>query len=230
MPLRSHILQHVPFETPGVLLESLKRKGPVSFTRFFRNEPLPELDAFDFLLIMGGPMSVHDEQKFNWLVNEKRFIEESIVQGKQVVGICLGAQLIADVLGAQVLKNRFKEIGWFEVQRSPGAEGTFLADTWPTEIMAFHWHGETFDLPDGTVRLAFSEACENQGFVFENRVLGLQFHLEVTPTIIDSLLENCADELDGGPFVQDPEKIRAGQIWFSQANQLINQVVNKITG
>ena len=122
-----------------------------------------------------------------------------------VLGICLGAQLIADVLGARVYANEHKEIGWFPVERADSAGTTEVGRAFPESLEAFHWHGDTFDLPDGAVHLARSAICENQAFLHKGRVLALQFHLETTRETAEMLIENCRDELDGGPHVQSAE-------------------------
>lgn len=222
-----HFLQHVPFETPGQLIPMLKeKKAPLSFTRFFEDQTLPNVDDFELLIVMGGPMSVHDQHKYPWLSKEKKLIEQAIAKGKKVLGICLGAQLMAHVLGAAVYKNKHREIGWFPITATPEMAQTPFGSFWPEKTMAFHWHGEMFDIPDGALRLAFSEACPNQGFVFENRVLGLQFHLEVTPTLIEGLLQNCADELDGSTFVQSASEIREQMDFCQSANDLMKKTMD----
>ena len=227
--MQVHFLLHVPFETPGKLIPFFKEKANLSFTRFFARDPLPRADDFDLLVVMGGPMSVHDQSQYPWLNAEKQLIEQAIDKRKKVLGICLGAQLVADVLGARVYKNKFREIGWFEIFRAPEIADTALGNIWPQKTMAFHWHGEMFDIPRGARRLAFSQACPNQGFVFENRVIGLQFHLEVTPELIEGLLTNCADELDGSAFVQSANEIRKNMKLCEPANELMKKVVQQLS-
>ncbi|MHB2153412.1 type 1 glutamine amidotransferase [Calditrichota bacterium GD2] len=226
--MRVHFLQHVPFETPGILTEALKDRADISFTRFFNDEALPRTSDLDLLVVMGGPMSVHDESAFSWLKAEKRFIEQVIDQGKRVLGICLGAQMLAEVLGARVFKGAHREIGWFDITRAPEVAPSSFAHFWPETITAFHWHGEMFEIPAGARCLAFSQACENQGFVFENRVWAFQFHLEVTPQVIEGLLKHCADELDGSAFVQSAEEIRQNMALCRPANALMRRVVEEM--
>jgi GMP synthase-like glutamine amidotransferase len=200
-----HVFQHVPFEGPGVIEPWARGRGQrIQVTRFFECEPLPPLEGVDWLVILGGPMSVHDEAIFPWLSSEKRFITEAIAGGRTILGICLGAQLVAAALGARVYPNAHKEVGWFPVRRRLEAERSKLGRALPLEIEAFHWHGETFDLPAGAIPLASSEACLNQGFVLGERVLGVQFHLETTPEAIGQLVANCPEDLTEGSFVQSP--------------------------
>jgi GMP synthase-like glutamine amidotransferase len=194
-------------------------------TNLFAGEPLPPLDAFDTLVVLGGPMSVHDAALHPWLTAEKRLIEQAIRLRKRVVGICLGAQLIADVLGARVSRNIHKEIGWHPVE--------FLdADSPMREVLVgrhtvFHWHGETFAIPAGAVRIATSEACENQAFVYDDHVVALQFHLEATEDSIRQLAEHCADELVEGPFLQSEADMLAQTDRTGPANGLLHRMLDR---
>jgi GMP synthase-like glutamine amidotransferase len=205
--MKAHILLHVPFEEIGSIAPFLEcRSAEVSYTRFYESPQLPDLNSIDLIVVMGGPMSVTEEDRFPWLKSEKRFIREAILLGIPVLGICLGAQLIASAMGARVYRNPVKEIGWFPVRAVPAPAGMFQ---FPKECLAFHWHGETFDLPAGAVRLAESDACENQAFQLGRNVLGLQFHLETTFESASALLEYCRDELVPAPYVKSEQEIRA---------------------
>lgn len=192
--MKLHWLQHVPFEGLGIIEEWATAVGfEIGCTRLSTGEQLPSAESFDWLVVMGGPMGLHDHDEHPWLVAEKEFIRQSIDAGKTVLGICLGAQLIANVLGAKVYPGLQKEIGWFPIRRSEAAP-----ELLPEELTAFHWHGDTFDLPKGTIRLASSEVCKNEGFVYNDRVVALQFHLETTPESMEALIGNCGNELSGG--------------------------------
>jgi GMP synthase (glutamine-hydrolysing) len=177
---------------------------------------------------MGGPMGIYDEAEHPWLIAEKKFIEQAVAAGKIVLGICLGAQLIADVLGAGVYRNRHREIGWFDVQRTSEAEDTVTGRAMPAQFEAFHWHGDTFDLPEGARLLAESAACKNQGFIFNDRVLALQFHLETIRESAVALIENCGDELDGSQYVQSAEQMLSDTERFSRINQIMTSVINAL--
>ncbi|MDD3609165.1 MAG: type 1 glutamine amidotransferase [Halothiobacillaceae bacterium] len=203
--MRVHVLQHVPFEDIGGMADWLAARGiRPSYTRFYAQEPLPEPTGIDLLIVMGGPMSVHDEALYPWLADEKAFVGAVMRRGAAVLGVCLGAQLMAVALGGEVTRNPVKEIGWFAVEATPG-EGFAL----PAVFTAFHWHGETFSLPPGAVRLARSQACENQAFQYGRRAIGLQFHLETTPQSARAIVENCRDEMLPGPYVQDEAALLA---------------------
>jgi len=139
--MKLHWLQHVPFEGLGIIEEWAETNSfEFSCTRLHADEQLPRIGSFDWLVVMGGPMGIYDHEEHPWLVAEKRFIKNAIDAGKTVLGICLGAQLIADVLGAKVYAGPQKEIGWFPIRRAEGAPEII-----PEELTAFHWHGDTFD-------------------------------------------------------------------------------------
>lgn len=192
--MRAHYLQHVPFEGLGFMQPWLEAAGcEISCTRPYESADFPALDAFDLLIIMGGPMSVNDEAALPWLAPEKAFVKSAIQAGKRVLGVCLGAQMIASAMGARVYPNRVKEIGWLPVKATNAVEDGLFR--FPRSVDVFHWHGETFDLPPGAVRLAYSEACPNQAFQLGRSVIGLQFHLETTPECARLLVENCRADL-----------------------------------
>lgn len=216
--MRAVILQHVPFEGPGSIAGWLaERDAQTRTVRLFAGDPLPAPEDFDLLIVLGGPMSVNDEWFHDWLADEKRLIAAAIAQDRAVLGICLGAQLIASALGARVGANEHAEIGWFEIS-AVAAEGGFAL---PPRATVLHWHGETFALPDGARLLASSEACRNQAFQLGERVIGLQFHLETTPDSLAELLEACGDEVVPERFVQDEADIVAALPRHATANQAV---------
>ena len=222
-----HYLQHVPFEGPGSIAAwAQARNHRISATRLYTGDHPPPLDTIDWLVIMGGPMSVYDEAAHPWLVDEKRYVARAIETGKTVLGICLGAQLIADVAGARVYRNAQKEIGWFPVEKTAAARASVLGVALPEVVEAFHWHGETFDLPAGAAHLARSAACEHQAFACAERVVGLQFHLETTRAAAEELIRNCADELAGGPFVQSAAAMLADDRRFLKINSFMVRVLD----
>ena len=209
--MKAHILQHVPFEGPGHIGDWLATRGAdIGSTRFWESPVLPDPAAVDLLVVMGGPMSVNDEAEFPWLVAEKRFIAEVVALGRPVLGICLGAQLIASAHGARVYRNADKEIGWFEVAASgaePDAADTASRFPFPARTTVLHWHGETFDLPAGARLLASSPACRHQAFQLGGRAIGLQFHLEMTASSLRAIVDNCRGELVPGRWIQDEATI-----------------------
>lgn len=149
--IRIHYLQHVPFEGPAGIVKWARKKGhKLTGTHLYNYEVLPHIDEFDFLVVMGGPMNIYEEGDYPWLKYEKQFIKDAIKNNKIVVGICLGAQLIADVLGGKVTKNSEREIGWLSVTfNSMASKYDFFKD-FPKEFYVFQWHGDTFStLPEG---------------------------------------------------------------------------------
>jgi len=224
-----HYLQHVPFEDLANIAIWAKEKGHhVSSTMFFHEGLLPSLDAFDWLIIMGGPMNIYEEDKYPWLREEKTFIKQAIASQKVVLGICLGAQLIADVLGAKVYKGRYKEIGWFPIKLTSEAKKTIVFRNFPDKFVAFHWHGDTFDIPSGAIRIAESEACPNQGFVYNERVVALQFHLESSHESINRLVKHCADELEDGRYIQTSEEMFDSENNFQTVNKLLQLLLENL--
>jgi GMP synthase-like glutamine amidotransferase len=223
--MNAHYLQHVSFEGLGSIESFLRAAGyRIAKTQFFKSEILPKPGEIDLLIVMGGPMSVNDEGEFPWLAQEKQFIHDIIKSGKSVLGICLGAQLIASALGARVYRNTKKEIGWFPIRGFPSADkATF---SFPPSVEVFHWHGETFDLPPGAIRLARSEGCENQAFQFGRSVIGMQFHLETTPVSARELVENCRNELLPAEYVQtEAEILSAAPEKYWSINDLMDKVL-----
>lgn len=221
--MRIHVLQHVPYEGPGSIARwAEKHHHSISFTRFFNGGTLPDHDSYDLLLILGGPMSANDDFNVSWMQAEKRFIREAIDQDKMLLGICLGSQLIARVLGATVSRNRHREIGWFPVTATPNAMVLGL----PQQFQAFHWHGDTFTLPEGAKSIGSSEGCDLQGFIYQDRVVALQFHLETTPDAARELVDACQHEIEeDGPHTQPAEAMRVDLELFSEANQRMEQIM-----
>ncbi len=222
--MRLHYLQHVPFEGLGAISEWATKKGfEISVTNLYSGESLPSIDEIDWLFVMGGPMNIYEEEQYRWLPEEKDFICRAIKEGKVVIGICLGAQLIADCLGSKVTRNKDREIGWFPVSLRQDIFGL------PKEFTPLHWHGDTFGAIEGAVSFARSKACENQAFSYDGgRVVGLQFHLEVTADSISALVENCGDELVEGEYVQTREDILAKNEHIVEANKLMFTILDNI--
>ncbi len=227
--MKLHYFQHVPFEGLGSIECELRKKcHRITSTKLYNEKITVSPKDIDWLIVMGGPMGIYDEEIYPWLKEEKQFIKEAVLAGKIVLGICLGAQLIADVLGAKVYKNKYREIGWFNLNITPQTDNTILSKVFSQPVEAFHWHGDTFDIPNGAVSIAESDACKNQGFIFDNRVLALQFHLETTPESATALVTNCADELDGSQYVQSEEQIFEKPEKFSNINKTMSAVLNAL--
>jgi GMP synthase-like glutamine amidotransferase len=224
--LRAHVFEHAPFESPANLAVWLQRRGAtLSTTRLWAGDPLPSPEVFDWLLVMGGAMNADEEARYPWLADEKRAIERAIAAQRRVIGVCLGSQLIARVLGAKVTRNRHPEIGWFPIERAEGAEASPVGRVLPASAEVFHWHGDTFALPAGAVQLARSAACEQQGFSYGDRVLALQFHPEMTRETVLAFAESGAEELVPGPWIQSREGMLADDSRFPRLEALLGRLL-----
>lgn len=224
--MKLHYFQHVPFEGPGSIGHWATSRGhDLTTTRWHLQEQLPQPADVDLLVVMGGPMSIHDENIYPWLSIEKEYIRKVIGKNKTVLGICLGAQLIADVLGGKVSGNKYSEIGWHPVFRSKHLSNQNICQVIPAEMEVFHWHGETFSLPRGCELIASSEACVNQGFIYGDRIIGLQFHLELTIESATGLIDNCRGDLQAGEYIQRPEQMLSEPEKFLKANKVMNAIL-----
>lgn len=228
--MRIHSLQHVSFEDIGSMQKDLQADGhSLTTTHWYKGDQAPELDSFDLLIVMGGPMGVYDDEEYPWLTAEKQLIGAAIAAGKKVLGVCLGAQLIACVLGAHVSRNPDREIGWFPLQINADAKTHPIAAILADCPQVFHWHGDTFELPGEAQLLASSQACANQAYVIDNRIYGFQFHLETTEASALALIKNCAADLDDSHYVQTAEAIMARKENFTAINRAMSRVFREIT-
>jgi len=224
-----HFFQHLPFEDAAGIRSWMESRGHrFSRTAFFENDPFPALDSLDWLVVLGGSMNIYEHDRYSWLIDEKQFIGKAIDAGKVVLGICLGAQLIADVMGGPVKKGAYKEIGWHPVQRTPDSARSQVFSALPEEFMAFHWHGDTFAIPPDCIHTAESAVCANQAFSYEDRVVGLQFHLESTLESVENLILNCASELVEAPYIQTPASMRRGYGQLQALNSHMNILLDSI--
>lgn len=218
--MKAYFFLHVDFEGPGEILSEFKRRGfSVQQVRLYADEAIPKVSDVDIAVLMGGPMSALDTKEYPFLAAEEKFCREMLAANKPLLGICLGAQLIAHSLGAAIRKNPEKELGWFPVHWESGKS-----------VEAFHFHGETFDIPEGGQRIAWSEGCKNQGFTI-GTALALQFHLETNRASMRRILENCGQDLldaRGGKFVQQPEEIlQKANTCMEPANRELARILDK---
>lgn len=225
--MRVRIIQHVAHEGPGsVLAWCAERSAEVAYSRLWESQVLPVVDDFDVLVVLGGPMSVNDEAALPWLAPEKQLIGDAVAAGKSVLGICLGAQLIAAALGAKVYANPEPEIGWHAVRAVSGPATPF---DWPRRLRGFHWHQETFDLPPRATLLASSFACFHQAFCVGRRIVGLQFHPEATTESVATLIAASQQDLPAGGFVQSPaEMLAEPAASFGEGQKLLMSVLETI--
>lgn len=224
-----HWLQHAAHEELGCIAPWLAARGAqVTMTRLYAGDAPPATADFDALIVMGGPMNIYEHAAHPWLVAEKNLIRAAIAARRKLLGICLGSQLIADVLGGPVTRNAHTEIGWFDVKlNAQGRAHPWFAD-WPERFEAFHWHGDTFAIPPGAQNLMASEACANQGFVQGDRILGLQFHLEVTAADARVWFEQERPPVER--YVQSPEFIVERIDRFASNNRLMLRLLDRFFG
>jgi GMP synthase-like glutamine amidotransferase len=228
--LRLHFIQHVPPENPGSILIWAKEKGhSVTHTIVYENEKFPDLQGFDWLVVMGGPMNIYEEEEHPWLADEKELINRSIAAGKVVLGFCLGSQLIADVIGGKVTPNFQPEIGWMPIRWNERARADALFSFFPAAPIVFHWHYDTFSvLPREAEVLAESTACSHQAFVFRERVFGFQFHLENTSETLQGLIAGSGGNLVTAAFVQSPEEVMGHPELISQNNRWLAEFLTRL--
>ncbi|KKG18186.1 amidotransferase [Methanosarcina sp. 2.H.T.1A.6] len=227
--MKIHVLQHSALNTLGTIEEYARTNNhPLESTRFYKITNPPSLESFDLLVIMGGPMGIYDYEENPWLRDEKAFIKQAIEAGKPVLGICLGAQLLADVLGARVYENGHKEMGWFPVKlvRTEENEPEFLKGL-PEKITVFHWHLRTFDLPAGAVHLFRSEGCKNQGFIHNGRVVALQFHPEATDERIKTMIGKSGPIIENGQFIQKKEEMLGQKEYLAETKKFMFKVLDR---
>lgn len=190
--MRVVCLQHVPFEGPGAFAKALAKRGVSLEYALVPKEGLPQ-DTGDILIVMGGPMSVNDADR--WIAEETAFIRSALLAGKPVIGVCLGSQFMAKALGATVRSGKALEIGMTSVRLTDAGKQDPVFGDGPESFAVFEWHGEIFDLPKDCEPLAGSEIAPLQAFRYGDRAYGLLFHVEMEEDGIDSLCEECAPDL-----------------------------------
>ena len=206
------VCQHVPYEILGTLNPLLKSSGfRIRYVNFGRHpDAQPSLEGYHGLVVLGGPMSVNDTAEHPHLETEMRLIEQAMERDLPILGICLGAQLIARTLGSEVYASDEKEIGWYDVATTKNAASDPLVGHFEQREKIFQWHGDTFDLPRGALHLAVSSQCEQQAFRYGDNVYALQFHLEVDEPMIERWLNvpRHVQEIESLEGRIDPEAIR----------------------
>ncbi len=194
------IIKHIEIEGPGLMEPLLKQeKIPFQVLNLETGTHLPKLDDLTHIVILGGPMNVYEEDQYPFLREEDHFIKEAIKKGKSVLGICLGAQLIAKALGARVFTAPVKEIGWYDVSLTRIGSRDPLFSRFPKTFSVFQWHGDTFDIPRGAKLIATSHSVPHQAFRYGGNVYGLQFHLEVTEEMVHEWMETYNEEIQSPP-------------------------------
>jgi len=226
--MKIHYLQHEAGEGPGGIADWAAARGhAIAGSRVPAGDAVPSLAGVDLLVVLGGGMSANDDAAHPWMAEERRLIRESVDGGRPVLGICLGAQLLAQVLGAAVTRAAEPEIGWFPVRKTEETASP-LFDAFPSTAEVFHWHGDAFALPAGAVRVAESDGCAQQAFVFGDRVVGLQFHPEMTPAIAAAIVDAEGARLPAGRWVQHMNDITADDMRFRRMRDWLWDLLDRL--
>lgn len=220
------VFQHDPYDGPGYLGEALLRRGAsLTIIQLHEREAVPDLSAYDMLLVMGGTMNVYQEDKYPWLVEETQVIRQAVEAGKSVLGVCLGGQLLAKALDAQVHLGVATEIGLTPITLTEAGETDPLFEGL-SQVEAVEWHDDTFDIPTGAVALARSEGCAYQAFRFGERAYGLQFHPEVSPAMLAEWIGGAGNlPIDSSSF-QRAVETKAGALQ-AQADRLVDNFIRR---
>lgn len=205
------VIQHSAADTPAAAGEIVQRLGhslAVARTVEMGGDPIPTKVEADALLLFGGPASLSTPQQPDWIETERKLVRKYADAGKHVMGICLGSQIVASAFGATVTRNREREVGWHLITRVDS--DSEVAEAFPRQFMAFHWHQDTFGIPEGAQCILKSEGCDHQGFMMDDRVCGFQCHLEANQRTVDIFMMVSKMHQQSGIFVQSEPMIRHG--------------------
>ena len=224
-----HYFQHNHFEDLGLIGDWAKSNNfTVSVTRFDLKPELPLLTDFDWLVIMGGAMGVNDSDQYPWITEEIEFIKYAIHSGKIVIGICLGSQMIATALGAQVYRNTEPEIGFWPISFSKVAQEDIVFRHYSAQLDVMHFHFDTFTLPEGAILIAKSKATPVQAFNYGKNVFAFQFHSELTESNLPVFIKELETEIIPSPLVQNPHEMLQKLSYCSLNNQIFSKVLDEI--
>lgn len=239
--MRVHVLRHVPFEGPGLIAEWAALRGYSLTESFALTEEFPDLDDVGLLVVMGGPMGANDDEAHPWLTAEKRYLASAVraastedgTSGPAVLGVCLGAQLLAVASGGSVHRNPLREIGWYPVRLTGRGAADRIFSAFPEELVVGLWHGDTFELPEGVSPTLSSEACRNQAFSLAGgRVVGLQFHLEWDTDDVRLLALECADEIrvEDRWVTPAPDFVDQAERWVAPCREVLFGMLDAMVG
>ncbi|GAB3790739.1 type 1 glutamine amidotransferase [Virgibacillus kimchii] len=231
--MRIHALINYSIADLGMIDDWAKENNyTITTTKVYESSNFPNLHEFDLLIVLGGVAGSYEEEKYPWLKNEKNFIKEAINRNKAILGICLGAQLIAEVLGGKVYPHTYNEIGWWPIRFYKEVEDVPLFSGLKRELYFFQYHGDVFELPEdvkGIVPLAENDATKNQAYVYKDRVVGLQFHPEFNEEKLEEIVSIFENEIRPGPYTQMPKDF-LGQIeCVEEARKFLYSLLDNFT-
>jgi GMP synthase-like glutamine amidotransferase len=226
MSLSVLVFQHEPDDGPGYLSDALIRhNATLDIVRLDQNGVVTDPSSYDMLLVMGGAMNVYQEDKYPWLIEETQAIRQAVQAGKAVLGVCLGGQLLAKALGAQVHLGAATEIGLIPITLTEAGKSDPLFEGL-SQVEAVEWHDDTFDIPAGAVALARSEGCAHQAFRFGQHAYGLQFHPEVSPQMLSEWIKAEGDSPTDRSSFQEAIEAKAA-VLQTQADGLIDNFIRR---
>ena len=225
--MKLHYIIHAPFEKIGVIQDWAKGAGiTLTGSHTYAGDTLPSADAFDALVVMGGPQSPLEPEKYPYLKNEITLIQQAIQFNKKILGFCLGAQLIAEAYGASTLRSPEKEVGVFPIKLTPAGQADPLFDGFPLEFDVIHWHNDMPGIPDGAELLAYSEGCPHQALRFAPGIYGFQFHMEITSELAKGMVENCPEDLAPSKYTQTSTAFMAEN--FAKINRQMTLILDRL--
>lgn len=224
-----HIIQHIFYEGAGCIENwAAQNHHSLHYIHLHKGHEFPQASTIQALIVLGGTMGAYEDHLYDWMHTEKQFLKEVIESGKPVLGICLGSQLLASALGANVFKHKHTEIGWHTVfLTEKGQKSPFLAGC-PHTMFTMHWHGDTFELPKGAEWLAYSDATPNQAFSYGNNVLALQFHPEFDAPLIKTLCDMAGETLKNERYTQSAPHILGESEHIPLANQYMFAILTNL--
>jgi len=228
--MKLHMLEHEPYEGPtNIDLWAEKRGHLVERTYLYEEQSPPSPDRFDWLIAAGGSQHVWEEELHPWLAPEKQYLRQALDQNKLILGLCFGAQLLAEALGGRVFSNQHQEIGWHEVTLTPAGRNSFLFKNTPDAFITFHWHSDHFTLPPGCLGLASSRPTPHQAFVCPGRpVVGLQFHPEYPLDLVRNYVRSHGHEWVIGPYVAGQETVLAQTEQIQETYWLMETILDNM--
>lgn len=229
--MRFHVIEHEPIGfSKNILNWIYQNQHTVSFTNACTAKEMPDLKSIDCLIIAGGPQHVYEEVNHPWLLMEKKFVAKAIAERIHILGICLGAQLLAECLGGTVFPNEFVELGWCDVSLTPAGTISPVFDGVPEKFTIFQWHSDHYTLPPGAIRLAGSAVAKNQAFISTNgKCLGIQFHPDFDCATIQEILQTYTGEWPKGPYVTRRKELIKMTGSMIEPDWLMNRLLDNFT-